>query len=141
MTTMGHPHLSNYARMAMDRGADVLAGQIARLEEMATLAMTRLDPVAAARVPLEMAMKERARPGPDEAARRLDVLSDAIVRAQRLVDHDSRASAVLFLSRSERDRWKSYADYRRSWNDYAAKCISDRRDETTPARRTGGKTR
>lgn len=103
-----------------------MAGEMARLEEIVTLATREMRPDASARAPLDRVADRRVRPGMRGAARRLDELSTAIVRAQCLVDHESRASAILFLDAAGRDRWRSYGEYRRSWDDYAAACASRR---------------
>lgn len=120
MTNVEHAQsgLSNYAVAVMERGGTVLAGQISRLEEIVRLALAAMRPDERARLPLERVSGATSCDCPEESGRLLDRLSAAVVESQRLVSHESRASAILFLDASRRDEWASYGDYRRSWDDY-----------------------
>ena len=114
--------LSTYATAVMARGETVLASQIARLEEVVRLALAAMRQDERARLPLERVCAPSSCGCREESARRLDRLSAAVVESQRLVSHESRASAVLFLDASKRDAWNSYGDYRRSWDEYVDRC-------------------
>jgi len=116
--------LSNYALAVMERGEAVLASQIARLEEIVRLALDAMRQDERARQPLERVSGPPWCGCAGEGARRLDRLSAAVVESQRLVSHESRASAILFLDASKRDDWASYGDYRRSWDEYVDRCRS-----------------
>lgn len=109
---------TNYALAVLERGEHVLAGQIRRLEEIVRLALAVMRAGDPASVPLERVAMPAACGCSAESVRRLDRLSAAVVESQRLVSHESRASAILFLDASKRDEWNSYGDYRRSWDDY-----------------------
>jgi hypothetical protein len=115
---------SAYAVAVMERGGTVLASQIARLEEIVRLALAAMRPDDRARLPLERVSAPSTCSCREEGGRRLDRLSAAVVESQRLVSHESRASAILFLDASRRDEWKSYGDYRRSWDEYVDRCRS-----------------
>lgn len=116
--------LSNYALAVAARGGAVLASEIARLEEIVRLALAAMRPDEPARAPLERVSVQPSCDCRGGSAGRLDRLSAAVVESQRLVSHESRASAVLFLDASKRDDWKSYGDYRRSWDEYVDRCRS-----------------
>lgn len=113
-----------YARVVAARGEEVVRGETSRLEEIVTEALGELRPGHPARTPLEVAAAVAAADDDMCAMRRMDVLSDGIVRAQRLVSLESRASAILFLDVDKRERWPSYGAYRRDWDDYAARIAS-----------------
>lgn len=108
---------SAYARAIASRGPEIVAGEIARLREVVKQAMTELRPGHPAMVPLQVAHTMDQDAGLTDV-RRMDVLSDGIVKAQRLVSIESRASAILFLDVVKRDRWPSYGAYQRDLQEY-----------------------
>lgn len=115
---------SRYALAVLERGDAVLTSQIARLEEIIRTARSAMRPGDPARTPLDMVSDLETCDCRQASARRLDRLSSAVVNAQRLVSHESRASAILFLDASKRDKWTCYGDYRRSWSDYVAAVVA-----------------